>query len=215
MSTTDTSIMKDTRRKSDRLSTKTVVYFNDDEEIDQDVESVPAAAPDIKGLAISTDVASQVVLTQPKPILEPFFTKAKLQDGFCIVRKLGNGKYELVNLSKANLTHLGSEETGRQIKSSPELLNLLDISDIKWGKLKLKTNQAVASASKFQISILQLSRFMVIADPFHRVKNLPVLEFTTRTPIPCLRLCIHCISFITAYTLRGKDKARLRPGSHL
>lgn len=140
-----------TRNKSGILPPKKISYCDPDEdeeeeeeESDQDVEHEIAAAPE-------PEIEEVVVepVTPPKPVFERFSTKAKLQDGFCIVRQLASGRYELVNLSQVDLQRFSSEEIGSQIKKAPALLGLLDLANEDWNQLRLKAGQAVASASKF------------------------------------------------------------------
>ncbi|TVY68928.1 hypothetical protein LSUE1_G004834 [Lachnellula suecica] len=125
---------------------RTINYNEDDEESDNEIESLNAAVEPEE----PEEAEEAVIVAPPKPIFETFSTKTKLQSGICVVRELGGGKFELVNLSQVNLQSFSSEEIGRQIQKTPELLSLLDISKEDWRQLQLKSHQAVASA-KFDL----------------------------------------------------------------
>lgn len=139
--------MRETRAKTGKLPPKKIISFDDPEESDHEIESIPAAdVAEVKEEPIQT-----IVAVPPKPIFETFSTKTKLQAGLCIVRPLKHGKYELVNLSQAEMSQLASEEIGHQIQKKPELLSLLDTTVKDWEDLKNKSTQTLASASKFRL----------------------------------------------------------------
>jgi hypothetical protein len=138
--------MRETRAKTGKLPPKKIINYNDPEESEEEIESIPVA----EVAAVENEPVEAVIVAPPTTVFEKFSTKTKLEEGICVVRPLGGGKYELVNLSKVDLQRLSSEEVGRQIKSTPELLNLLNVANNDWDQLKLKSGQAVASASKLQ-----------------------------------------------------------------
>jgi len=140
--------MVETRAKTGKLPPKKIISFEDPEESEEEIEAI--SVPEVAEL--EEEPVEAVVVAPPRPVFEKFSTKAKLEEGICVVRPLGGGKYELINLSKVDLQRLSSEEVGRQIKDTPPLLSLLDLANNNWDQLKLKSGQAVASASKYQLS---------------------------------------------------------------
>jgi hypothetical protein len=139
--------MRETRAKTGKLPPKKIINYNDPEESEEEIESIPVAE-------VAEVEEEAIIIAPPRPVFETFSTKTKLESGLCIVRPLKNGKYELVNLTRSNLNHLSSEEIGHQIQKKPELLELLDTTVSDWDQLKLKSTQTLASASKFR-SILR------------------------------------------------------------
>jgi len=93
------------------------------------------------------------VVVKPTLIFETFKTNKSLQDGLCVVRSLGAGKYELINLNTVDGAAFSSEEIGGRIKSVPECLKLLQTTNENWEVAKLKVGQAVGSASTFLVQI--------------------------------------------------------------
>lgn len=95
------------------------------------------------------------VVAKPAPIFETFKSNKNLQDGLCVLRSLGGGKYELVNLSTVDGAAFSSEDIGNRIKRIPECLKLLQTTNENWDEVKLKVGQAVGSASMFVVQWFQ------------------------------------------------------------
>jgi hypothetical protein len=91
----------------------------------------------------------EVIEEAPRPVFETFKTDVTLQDGLSIVRSLGGGKYEIINLKHVDPEAITSAETGAVIKADKKLLTVMNIDDLEWQVAKFKVNQAVGSASKF------------------------------------------------------------------
>jgi hypothetical protein len=90
----------------------------------------------------------EVIEEAPRPVFETFETDVTLQDGLSIVRSLGGGKYEIINLKHVDPEAITSAETGAVIKADKKLLKAMEIDDLEWQVAKFKVNQAVGSASK-------------------------------------------------------------------
>jgi hypothetical protein len=90
----------------------------------------------------------EVIEEAPHPVFETFETNVTLQDGLSIVRSLGGGKYEIINLKHVDPEAITSAETGAVIKADKKLLKAMEIDDLEWQVAKFKVNQAVGSASK-------------------------------------------------------------------
>jgi hypothetical protein len=97
--------------------------------------------------AAKADREAIVVAENPRPVFETFTADIALQEGLSIVRSLGAGKYEVVNLKYVDLDLISSGETGRMIKDDPERLKVIELDDEDWEVAKLKCGQAVSSAS--------------------------------------------------------------------
>jgi hypothetical protein len=89
-----------------------------------------------------------VSMEPPRPVFETFTADIQLQEGLNIIRDLGGGKYEIVNLTAVDSNEFASEEIGRSIKSIPARLALINMSDGAWSTVKSKCHQAAMSASK-------------------------------------------------------------------
>lgn len=84
-----------------------------------------------------------------EPISTTFKTTAKLANGLCIVRQVGVGKFEIINLSTVPDGTLGSEEVGAMIANNSTLANMIDISQQEWNNARVKCQQGLMSARKF------------------------------------------------------------------
>jgi ATPase subunit of ABC transporter with duplicated ATPase domains len=102
-----------------------------------------------KSKVVEEEELVEVIEEAPRPVFETFETDVTLQDGLSIVRSLGGGKYEIINLMHVDPDAITSAETGAVIKADKKLLKAMDIDDLEWQVAKFKVNQAVGSASKF------------------------------------------------------------------
>jgi hypothetical protein len=90
----------------------------------------------------------EVVEVETKPVFTEFEAEGELEEGLCIVRSLGGGKYELVNLNTVPRSLLGSEETGEIIKGKEERRAMFAIDKEQWDEVIAKTEMAAKSAGQ-------------------------------------------------------------------
>jgi len=109
---------------------KQVVDLSDDEGDKGDDQGATAATQMVKREAFET-----------------FTTEKQLEGGLCIVRSLGGGEYEIVNLKSVDRDLISSEEVGRSINEDRERFQAFQIDEAAWNDAKLKVGQAVKSAS--------------------------------------------------------------------
>lgn len=84
------------------------------------------------------------------PVFQTFKSDIQLQNGLSIIRDLGGGRYEIVNLSTADINHFASEKVGREIKSDENRLAIIEgLGEKEWTAAKDNCLQAKRSASKF------------------------------------------------------------------
>jgi ATPase subunit of ABC transporter with duplicated ATPase domains len=95
-----------------------------------------------------------VVPVLQKPVFETFTADIMLNEGLSIIRDIGGGKYEIMNLSAVDFTKLGSEEVGLQIKTNPGRFSMVTGLDVeKWDSAREKCLHAARSASRFRIPL--------------------------------------------------------------
>ncbi|KAF7867343.1 hypothetical protein EAF04_005426 [Stromatinia cepivora] len=70
-----------------------------------------------------------------------------IEDGLWMMRKLGNGKYEAVNLNTISHEDLCSEENEARMASHPESVNVFEASQKSLGDITMKLDRAVFAAS--------------------------------------------------------------------
>jgi hypothetical protein len=107
-------------------------------EADESVQSVQAAG------------AVEGVQVDKKPIFTVFRSENKLDEGICVIRSLGDGNYELVNLSNAH--DMAAEETGDIIKATPGRRDMLAIPSELWKDVQAKADMAVKSAGELCVN---------------------------------------------------------------
>jgi hypothetical protein len=90
----------------------------------------------------------EVVEVETKPVFTEFKAEGELEEGLCIVRSLGGGRYELVNLNTVPRSLLGSEETGEIIKGKEERRSMFAIDKEQWDEVIAKTEMAAKSAGE-------------------------------------------------------------------
>lgn len=93
------------------------------------------------------EVKEVVPEKKPGPVFETFKTNKTLEDGLCVVRALGGGRYEIVNLKNVDQEHFSSEEMGSVINSNDSRREALDVDEKEWDTAKFTLGQAVRSAS--------------------------------------------------------------------
>ncbi|KAE8442390.1 hypothetical protein EG329_003406 [Mollisiaceae sp. DMI_Dod_QoI] len=92
-------------------------------------------------------VEEAVIAQKFRPVFETFESDKKLDPGLCIVRPLGGGKYEIVNLQHVDQQQLSSQETGLTIRHNEGRRGALTIEKEDWQMAILKCEQAIKSAS--------------------------------------------------------------------
>jgi hypothetical protein len=88
------------------------------------------------------------IRVEEKPVFTEIEVKEELEEGLCIVRSLGGGKYELVNLNATSRGLIGSEDIGDMIKGDEARREMFRISKEKWDEAIVKTELAAKSAGK-------------------------------------------------------------------
>lgn len=72
-----------------------------------------------------------------------------IEDGLWMMRKLGNGKYEAVNLNDVAFEDICSEENEARMASSPESLEVFKASQKSMKDVTLKLDRAIFTASMY------------------------------------------------------------------
>ncbi|KAH7417872.1 hypothetical protein BKA64DRAFT_181639 [Cadophora sp. MPI-SDFR-AT-0126] len=107
-------------------------------------------------------------------IIQSFETTTALTEGHCVIRKLEDGRYEVVNLSSASAETFGSKEVGRLMladKSGGRMKALTDVEK-SWKDSELKLSQVLSSAN------LGIFRFLKL--PLEL--RLTIYDLTVRSP---------------------------------
>jgi hypothetical protein len=128
------------KRLPARASRSTVSYKDESEEESEE----ESEADDDYG----SDDAIESVEVEKKPVFTVFESEAPLEEGLCVVRSLGGGKYELVNQDAIPRNHLASEDTGVTIKDIPERREMFAITQERWQEALVKIELAAKSAGK-------------------------------------------------------------------
>jgi len=90
--------------------------------------------------------SSEAVL--PTPVFVTISTNARLGEGISIVRSLGGGQYEIMNIGQTDHATLTSEETAHMIKADDERMKAMNSAGMQWGKLSYTVNQTIKAAGK-------------------------------------------------------------------
>lgn len=129
--------------RSARKTAKVVSYAEIPEsDSEDDVDSDDAA---------DNDAEAELVMAKVEPLAPVFKTFSvddTLEDGLSILRGLGDGKYEIINLGRVHAGQMGSEETGRLFSGIPGRIQMVDIDEEAWKEAELKCGQALKSASE-------------------------------------------------------------------
>lgn len=87
-----------------------------------------------------------------------FSTKVALQPGVCVLRKLGNGKYEIVNLKTISLDNIMSRRGGLELDKNQDRANMFYVPTYEWVEVIKKCTIAAAMYSgKKPVSLVWLS----------------------------------------------------------
>jgi hypothetical protein len=103
--------------------------------------------------------AVEVVEEAKKEVFAIFEAGTELEEGLCIVRSLGGGKYELVNLNTVPRGLIASEDTGNILKGDPERRQMFAINKEQWDEAILKTELAAKSAGEQSSSDLNVPTY--------------------------------------------------------
>jgi hypothetical protein len=121
---------------------------------DEETEEVKDSSHGYTSLDGSTliEQAAAPERSPPKSFLFKTFTtfksKSHLRDGLNLVRHLGGGRYEIVNLHHVSPNVMGSEDVGHYLRDDPKRLELFDQAKEGFANSKLSIEQAAHSASK-------------------------------------------------------------------
>jgi hypothetical protein len=126
-----------------RASRSKVSYKDESEE-----ESEELSEDDDNDDDYSLDDTIEFLEVEKKPVFTVFESGATLEEGLCVVRSLGGGKYELVNLDAIPRNYIASEETGITIKNIPERREMFAITKERWEEASVKIELAAKSAGK-------------------------------------------------------------------
>ncbi|PVH83501.1 hypothetical protein DL98DRAFT_513025 [Cadophora sp. DSE1049] len=107
----------------------------------------------------AVDEPSQSVIDPekaPPAIIQSFETATALTEGHCVIRKLEDGRYEIVNLNSASAEMFGSKEVGRLILADETGGRMKALKDVEksWKDSELKIGQVLSSAD------LRIFRFL-------------------------------------------------------
>jgi hypothetical protein len=108
----------------------------------------------------------------PESIFQTFATDATLQAGLCIVRPLGYGEYELINLDTASANIVGDIATAEFIKSAPERKVAMQVGKQRWDSAINKCDVAVRITGKSLLPSVTCVRLMLSC----RGKSVPPLQ---------------------------------------
>ena len=81
-------------------------------------------------------------------VFTTFSTSVVLYGGLNVIRPLGDGKYEIINLNATTQNVVGSVDMAMLVKTVPERQAALTIDEKQWDAAKLKCNVAVRITSK-------------------------------------------------------------------
>lgn len=148
--------MRVTRQKTGKLPPRTVR-----EDVVEDYES-PPPSPSRKRPAEAMEeplevpeVVEVVVPKKEVPAFQTFKSNKKLEGGLCLVRPLGGGKYEIINVEKVDQELFTSKETGRMVKADESRRMALSIDEQVWKTAQFKCTQAASSAGEFPFHATQ------------------------------------------------------------
>jgi hypothetical protein len=99
---------------------------------------------------------SPVVIDGSLSVFQTFETDAKLQAGLCIIRPLGGGKYEIINMSRVNQEDISSKETGTLVNGNEPRFKAMNVSKEQWDTAAFKCGQVILSSSKITCPMLLL-----------------------------------------------------------
>lgn len=121
------------------------------EVVDAAIEKIEEAGDGAAEEAEIEDQIEDVVDTgmQAGDVITTFNSKQPIEDGAYIIRSLGKGKFELVNVQHVRREVLGSVEFGTILKSNPERFALVETVKGDLESIKGNIVQAMDSASEY------------------------------------------------------------------
>lgn len=95
--------------------------------------------------------AAKAIVTNPVDRLYKTVTLESddIEDGIWMIRRLGNGKYEAVNLNDAAFEDICSEENEARMASTPKSLEVFKASQKSMKDISLKLDRAIFTASMY------------------------------------------------------------------
>ncbi|KAF4624850.1 hypothetical protein G7Y89_g13321 [Cudoniella acicularis] len=109
-----------------------------------------------KNLSISSDEddfdmeESSIIVNPEKPVFQTIQTDANLPSGLCLMRKLDDGKMEIIDFSQIPFYRMGSEEIGQAIKLVPGRLELFENALKELKSIESKIGQGFATDKIFR-----------------------------------------------------------------
>lgn len=139
----------DAKKRLPARASRAKVNYKDESESEEDLDADDEAvesAPDAE--AVKLEQSAELVEVVKKPIFTTFETNDPVEEGLCVIRSLGGGKYELVNLKNVPRFDIATEETGEVIKATPGRRDMLAIPPEQWEDAKVKAELAIKSAGE-------------------------------------------------------------------
>lgn len=88
------------------------------------------------------------ILKDPATVFRSFSTKADIESGLCVVRSLGKGKYEIVNLQNITAYDLTTPSMTEQLQSNKERLAMFGLDKEDWKKATFICDQVQMNSGK-------------------------------------------------------------------
>jgi hypothetical protein len=142
-----------TRTRTGKLPVKALTLsqsFSDIEEVEE-VKGTDDSDLDLDGPTLIEQAPQEAPPRPDRFVFETFATfksKHHLRDGLSLVRHLGGGKYEVINLQYVDPDIMGSEEVGNYLRSDPKRMEAFSQAKEGFTNSKLSIEQAANSASK-------------------------------------------------------------------
>ncbi|KAH8667505.1 hypothetical protein BGZ60DRAFT_564706 [Tricladium varicosporioides] len=92
--------------------------------------------------------ATTTIVNPNVPVFATIQTNVIIENGLCILRNLGNSRYEIVRLSRFTETRMGEPDVGKQIESAGERKELFTALQAGMRATVAKIEHACASANK-------------------------------------------------------------------
>ena len=109
----------------------------------------PETKPDVRTQKGHVDSVAAIAVVEAESVFKTFNTAVKLPEGLSIIRDIGGGEYEIVNLMETNASTLGGEEFYHKIKNQSRQAEMFEITGKEWQVAKYKVELTRLNASKF------------------------------------------------------------------
>lgn len=91
-------------------------------------------------------VEEESIPVKPTVVFATFSTNTELEQGLCVVRPLGGGEYEIVNLQKITAHDVTTPQMNEIFSSDEKKLAMFDVDEKSWKEAAFVCNQAVLGA---------------------------------------------------------------------